>query len=70
MSLNSFKRPFEGVLNTYLKYYKGHKNILKDFIRHVKSTVKAFQRHFRKELVDGVEDEECLIIAKNLSKKV
>jgi len=38
--------------------------------KNYKNTVKAFQRHFRKELVDGREDEECLIIAKNLSKKV
>ena len=32
--------------------------------------VKAFQRRFRKELIDGREDKECLIIAKNLSKKL
>jgi len=33
-------------------------------------TVKAFQRHFRKELVNGLLDKECLIIAQNLSKKL
>tara|TARA_Y100000590_G_scaffold305044_1_gene344038 strand:+ start:1829 stop:2554 length:726 start_codon:yes stop_codon:yes gene_type:complete len=32
-------------------------------------TVKAFQRHYRKELINGILDKECLIIAKNLSKK-
>ncbi len=31
--------------------------------------VKAFQRHYRKELVNGNLDKECLIIAQNLSKK-
>jgi len=31
---------------------------------------KAFQRHYRKELINGVIDKECLIIAKNISKKV
>ena len=32
--------------------------------------VKAFQRRFRKELINGVLDQECLIIAKNLAKKL
>ena len=31
--------------------------------------VKAFQRRYRKELVNGLLDKECLIIAQNLSKK-
>ena len=34
-----------------------------------KKTTKAFQSHFRKELVNGIIDEECLCIAKNLVKK-
>ena len=33
-------------------------------------TVKAFQRRFRKELINGVLDQECFMIAQNLSKKV
>ena len=33
-------------------------------------TVKAFQRHYRKELIDGLVDRECLILAQNLSKKL
>ena len=33
-------------------------------------TVKAFQRHYRKQLINGILDKECLIIAKNLSKKL
>jgi len=32
--------------------------------------IKAFQRHFRKELINGILDKECLIIAQNLSKKL
>ena len=32
-------------------------------------TVSAFQRHYRKELINGFIDKECLIIAQNLSKK-
>ena len=32
--------------------------------------IKAFQRHFRKELINGVLDQECLMIAKNLTKKL
>ena len=30
--------------------------------------IKAFQRHYRKELINGIVDKECLIIAKNISK--
>jgi len=33
-------------------------------------TTKAFQRHYRKELINGVLDKECIIIAQNLSKKL
>ena len=36
----------------------------------LKKTTKAFQRHFRKELINGNLDQECLIIAKNLKKKL
>tara|TARA_Y100000590_G_scaffold399585_1_gene482987 strand:+ start:291 stop:1013 length:723 start_codon:yes stop_codon:yes gene_type:complete len=32
-------------------------------------TTKAFQRHFRKELINGLPDIECMNIAENLSKK-
>ena len=32
--------------------------------------ITAFQRHFRKELIDGFLDQECLMIAKNLIKKL
>ncbi len=32
-------------------------------------TIRAFQRHYRKDLINGHLDKECLIIAENLSKK-
>ena len=33
-------------------------------------TIKAFQRHFRKELINGIFDQECLMIAQNLAQKL
>ena len=33
-------------------------------------TIKAFQRRYRKELINGILDKECIIIAENLSKKL
>ena len=41
----------------------------KNFFFFIK-TVKAFQRHYRKELINGHLDKECLIIAQSLSKKL
>jgi len=32
--------------------------------------LKAFQRHYRQELINGLADKECLIIAQNLSKNL
>ena len=32
--------------------------------------IKAFQRHFRKELINGFLDKECLVISENLIKKL
>ena len=36
----------------------------------ISKTVKAFQRHYRQELINGLLDKECLIIAENLPKKL
>ena len=33
-------------------------------------TVEAFQRHYRKELINGIIDKECLVIAINILKKL
>ena len=44
------------------------------FVKTAKSTskkiklIKNFQRHFRQSLVNGIIDQECLLIAKRLSK--
>ena len=32
--------------------------------------IKAFQRHYRKELINGIIDKECLLISKNILKKI
>ena len=32
--------------------------------------IKAFQRHYRKDLIDGLIDQECLIISNNLIKNL
>jgi N-acetylmuramoyl-L-alanine amidase len=32
------------------------------------TAIRSFQRHYRKELINGLLDKECLIIAQNLSK--
>ena len=34
----------------------------------ITKVIKSFQRHYRRELVNGLIDKECLIIAQNLSK--
>jgi len=38
--------------------------------RDLSKIIKAFQRHYRKDLINGFIDKECLIIAKNISKKI
>ncbi len=38
-------------------------------LNYSKLSTKAFQRRFRQELVDGIIDQECLVICKNLVKK-
>jgi len=35
-----------------------------------KKVLMAFQRHYRKELINGLLDKECLIIAQNLAKRL
>ena len=46
------------------------KNPKIDKNKYFKFLTKAFQRRFRQELVDGNIDNECLIISKNLLKKL
>ena len=46
------------------------KNPLKDSSknRYLKVLIKAFQRRFRQKMINGVIDQECLLISKNLIK--
>jgi len=34
--------------------------------RYLRDLTKAFQRRFRQELINGIIDQECLLISKNL----
>ena len=45
------------------------KNLNKIKIKYSNLLTFAFQRRFRQELINGIIDEECLIISKNLVKK-
>ena len=45
------------------------KNLIKKNIKYSNLLTFAFQRRFRQELINGIIDEECLIISKNLVKK-
>ena len=49
-----------------------HKKFLQksnlDKIKYLKTVTKAFQRRFRQELINGIIDQECLIISKNLTE--
>ena len=48
----------------YLKRY----NIIR--LKNLKKIIIAFQRRFRQDLVNGIIDQECLLISKNLIKKI
>ena len=46
------------------------KNLKLDKIKYMKLSTRAFQRRFRQELINGIVDQECLIISQNIAKKV
>ena len=46
----------------------GYKGIKKSNISNNKILIKSFQRRFRQSLINGIVDQECLIISKNLLK--
>ena len=58
------KKKFEKNLNNI-----GYCFLKKNQSFHIK-IVKAFQRRFRKELINGLLDKECLIISENLAKSL
>ena len=45
------------------------KKFIKKKDNYLKKLTTAFQRRFRQELINGIPDEECLFISKNLAKK-
>ena len=49
---------------------KAPKNYNLSNTQYIKILTKAFQRRFRQELVNGIIDQECLIISENLAKKL
>ncbi len=66
------KRITEIQKNHFIKnlYKLGYaKNLNKKNIKYSNLLTSAFQRRFRQELINGIIDEECLIISKNLVKK-
>ena len=62
---NLQKKQFIKNLNKvgYVKQFKINKN------KYFKILTKAFQRRFRQELINGLIDQECLVISENLKKK-
>ena len=56
---NLYKIGYSSVLNK-VKYKNKNKKLL----------ISAFQRRFRQDLVNGIIDEECLSISKNLTKNL
>ena len=60
-------------INKFIKYlYKlGYpKNIIFNKNKYYELLTAAFQRRFRQELVNGIVDQECLIISENLTKNL
>ena len=58
--------------NTFIKnlYKIGYpKNSIKKNDNYLRKLTTAFQRRFRKDLINGLPDAECLIISSNLKKK-
>ena len=58
-------------INFFKNLYKiGYSRVLnKDKNKNIKLLTKAFQRRFRPSLINGIIDQECLLISKNIAKK-
>ena len=59
--------------NNFLKnlYKIGYsRHLSKGNTKNIKLLTKAFQRRFRQDLINGEIDKECLLISKNLAKKL
>ena len=72
--LRKFRRIKISSKKDKIKFVKNLKKIGYCFSSNNKSffvkIVKAFQRHYRQEVINGLLDKECLIVAENLSKKL
>ncbi len=66
MKTNKFEENFF-VSNIHKIGYPKNNKIKKN--KYLKILTKAFQRRFRQELVNGIIDQECLLISKNIAKK-
>ena len=68
INLRGFNVPNKSKLKFFKKLKKiGYCFISKEKINYLK-IIKNFQRHYRKELINGIIDKECMIIADNLLK--
>ena len=59
--------------NIFLKtlYKIGYSRVLnKNKNKNIKLLTTAFQRRFRQSLINGIIDQECLLISKNIAKKI
>ncbi len=64
---------FEEIIFLKNLYKIGYSRVLnkdKNKNKNIKLLTKAFQRRFRQYLVNGIIDEECLLISKNLTKNL
>ena len=59
---------FKFINNLFKIGYSKNKNTFE--AKYEKLITKAFQRRFRQELINGIIDLECLIISRNLAKKL
>ena len=59
---------YKFIKNLHKIGYPKKKNFNKD--RYLKLLTTAFQRRFRQELINGIIDQECLLISKNLIKSL
>ena len=59
-------------LNFLKNLYKiGYSRVVnKNRNKNIKLLIKAFQRRFRQDVINGIIDEECLLISKNIIKNL
>ena len=66
IKINKFEEDFF-VSNIHKIGYPKNNKIKKN--KYLKILTKAFQRRFRQSLINGIIDQECLLISKNIAKK-